>query len=72
MKSWNKWHHNTRYHLENFRAALDAPGEWFLARDGMLYYRPLPGQDMNTVKVMAPVVERFLLIQGDAAADKLV
>ncbi len=72
MKSWNIWHHNTRYHLENFRAALDAPGEWFLARDGMLYYKPLPGQDMAKIKVVAPVVDRFLLVEGDAAAGKLV
>ena len=36
-----------RYHLENFRAALDAPGEWFLARDGTLSYIPLPGEDMT-------------------------
>ena len=33
-----------RYHLENFRAALDAPGEWFLSRDGTLTYKPLPGE----------------------------
>ncbi len=72
MKSWNNWRRNTRYHLENFRGALDAPGEWFLARDGMLYYRPLPGQDMTKVRVIAPVVDRFLLIRGEAAEGKLV
>ena len=37
MKSWNAWHRNTRYHLDNFLTALDAPGEWFLARNGTLY-----------------------------------
>ena len=36
MKSWNPWRPKTRYHLENYRKALDAPGEWFLGRDGTL------------------------------------
>jgi hypothetical protein len=28
MKSWNPWRKGDRFHLENFKAALDAPGEW--------------------------------------------
>ncbi|MBC8871235.1 MAG: right-handed parallel beta-helix repeat-containing protein [Planctomycetes bacterium] len=72
MKSWNPWRRNSRYHLENFRAALDATGEWFLARDGTLYYKPLPGEDMSEAEIVAPVVERFLLIQGDPGSDKFV
>jgi hypothetical protein len=72
MKSWNAWQRNTRYHLENFREALDAPGEWFLARDGTLSYKPLPGQDMTRAEVVAPVTERFLLLQGNPATEKFV
>ncbi|MHB8902584.1 MAG: right-handed parallel beta-helix repeat-containing protein, partial [Thermoguttaceae bacterium] len=72
MKSWNAWTRNTCYHLENFLAALDAPGEWFLGRDGTVHYRPLPGEDMTRAEVVAPVVERFVLIQGDPAAGKFV
>ncbi len=72
MKSWNAWRRDTRFHLENFRTALDVPGEWFLARDGILHYYPRPAEDMTTAKVVAPAVDRFLLIQGDAAAGKLV
>lgn len=72
MKSWNVWRRNTRYHLENFRAALDAPGEWFLARDGTLTYYPLPGETMATANVVAPVVDRLLLIRGNPKAGKLV
>ena len=34
------------YFLRNKLNLLDAPGEWFLDRDGTLYYKPLPGQDM--------------------------
>ncbi|MBC7352865.1 MAG: hypothetical protein H5U08_10945, partial [Thermogutta sp.] len=50
------WGPNCRYHLENFRAALDEPGEWFLDRDGTLFYYPRADEDMTTAVVMAPVV----------------
>jgi hypothetical protein len=72
MKSWNAWKRNSRYHLENFRAALDAPGEWFLARDGVLSYMPRDGEDMTKIEIVAPVVDRFLVVRGDAAAGKTV
>lgn len=55
-----------RYHLENFRAALDAPGEWFLDRDGTLLYKPLPGETIAKADVVAPVGEQFVRIEGTA------
>ena len=62
-----------RYHVENFRAALDAPGEWFLDRaSGTLFYKPLPNEDMTKARVLAPVAESFIQIQGDAASGNLV
>jgi len=67
MKPWNQWRRNSHYIIENCKAACDAPGEWFLGRDGVLLYRPLPGQDMAMAEVVAPVSERFILIQGTAA-----
>ena len=71
-KPWNSWGKGDRYHLENFKAALDAPGEWFLARDGTLYYKPLPGEDMRTAEVVAPVAEKFLVFEGDVPNGKFV
>ncbi len=56
----------SRYHLENFREALDAPGEWFLDRAGTLLYWPLPDEDMNRAEVIAPRVEQFIHITGEA------
>ena len=56
-----------RYQIENIAAALDEPGEWFLARDGTLSYWPLPGEDMNTAEVIAPYTESFVEIAGDSA-----
>ena len=54
-----------RYTLENWQGALDAPGEWFLDRDGTLSYKPLPGEDMTKAAVYAPVVDPFVQISGD-------
>ena len=72
MKPWNPWRRNSHYILENYLAALDSPGEWFLSRDGTLYYMPLPGEDMTKAEVFAPVAEKFLVIAGDPAAGEFV
>ena len=67
------WGNEQRFHLEGFRAALDAPGEWFLDRaSGTLFLKPLPGQDMTKAQIVAPVADSFIQIQGDAAAGKFV
>ncbi len=66
------WEASQRYHVENFRAALDKPGEWFLDRNGTLYYRPRPGEDMAAADVVAPVAGAFLHFEGDPASGKLV
>ena len=72
MKSWNPWRAKTRYHLENYRKALDTPGEWFLARDGTLLYKPRAGEDLSQAEVIAPVVPRFIMIKGEPAHGKFV
>jgi formylglycine-generating enzyme required for sulfatase activity len=72
MKPWNPWKPNSPYILENYLGALDSPGEFFLARDGWLYYMPRPGEDMNKVQVVAPLLAKFLVLHGDAAAGRFV
>ena len=64
MKSWNKMDRNCLYYFENFLTALDSPGEWFLDRDGWLYYHPREGEDMRAVEVMAPRIESLVQITG--------
>ena len=59
-----QWGGPSRFHLENFREALDAPGEWFLDRDGTLYYMPRPGENMAKAQVVAPVVGDFVHFSG--------
>ncbi|NPV45843.1 MAG: right-handed parallel beta-helix repeat-containing protein [Armatimonadetes bacterium] len=55
-----------RYHLENYRAALDQPGEWFLDRDGTVLYYPRPGE--GRIEAVAPAAPGFLAISGDPTA----
>jgi hypothetical protein len=64
--SWKifNWGPNQRYVVENVAEALDAPGEWFLSRDGKLSYIPLPGEDMTKAQVVAPVAESFVQFVG--------
>ena len=72
MKPWNPWKRDSHFILENALRYLDAPGEWFLSRDGTLYYKPLPGEEMTKAEVVAPFVEKFLILQGDPATGKFV
>ena len=58
------WGPNQRYHFENLPGAVDQPGEWFLDESGTLLYRPLPGEDLATLQVAAPVADAFLEIKG--------
>jgi hypothetical protein len=64
MKSWNPLGAGTAFVLENLPTALDAPGEWFLARDGTLRYRPRPGEELAKAVAVAPFADRLLVIRG--------
>jgi len=66
------WGPNQRYHIENFKEAIDAPGEWFLSREGTLFYKPLPDEDMTTAEVIAPVAEEFVRFAGEPEAGRFV
>ncbi|MCF6311919.1 MAG: right-handed parallel beta-helix repeat-containing protein [Verrucomicrobiales bacterium] len=73
MKSHNLLTHNTGYILENYRAALDQAGEWFLNIDsGKLLYHPHPGEDLKTAQIIAPVADKLLIISGDLESEKPV
>jgi hypothetical protein len=66
------WGPHQRYHIENVRAALDSPGEWFLDRGGDLLYMPRPGEDMATAEVVAPAVAGLVRFAGDPKVSRYV
>jgi parallel beta-helix repeat protein len=71
--AFNEWGPHQRYHIENIKAALDAPGEWFLDRGGDLFYIPLPGEDMTKAEVVAPLLATdFVRFAGDPKAGRYV
>ena len=56
------WEKQQRYYVENVFEGLDAPGEWYLNRKtGVLYYYPLPGEDMEKAEVIAPLLDVTLV-----------
>lgn len=65
LPPWNKVEPGNLYVLDNWLGALDAPGEWFLDRQGWLYYQPRPDEDMAQAQVFAPVFNRLLTVEGE-------
>ena len=72
MKPWNLLNNKTRYLVENYKSALDAPGEWFLERSGYLYYIPQEGETIENTQFFAPVLKEFIVIHGDPVSGKKV
>nr|WP_229806086.1 lectin [Microbispora rosea] len=61
-------------YIENAYEFLDSPGEWYLnPSTGVLSYIPLPGQNMNSVRVELPVLQSLVNIGGtyDAPAHHI-
>ena len=62
---WPKY--QTRYVLENFRGALDEPGEWFFDTDASeILYLPRKGEKVETARAEIPTGDRVLEIRGTA------
>lgn len=54
-----------RYWVENTMDALDAPGEWYLDRkNGIVYYRHEPGENLDHIRVIAPALEQLVRFEG--------
>ncbi|MDR2168706.1 MAG: right-handed parallel beta-helix repeat-containing protein [Planctomycetaceae bacterium] len=65
-----RWEPRQRYHIENYKAALNQSGEWFLDRNGTLSYIPLPDEDPSKLEIIAPVANAFLKFDGEILKDK--
>ncbi|HOS93536.1 MAG TPA: hypothetical protein PLQ54_09510, partial [Armatimonadota bacterium] len=61
-------------YVENALELLDEPGEWYLDRsEGVVYYKPRPGEDLPTAEVVAPVLTELARVEGtpDAPAHDI-
>ena len=65
VKPHNTLDYNTGFVIENLYGLLDAPGEWFLARDGRLTYLPRPGETAPSAVATYPVADKFLTLAGE-------
>jgi hypothetical protein len=67
------WERTQRYYVENFLEALDEPGEWYLDRKtGVLHYWPMPGENMTTARVEAPLLHELVRLEGDPDQGRFV
>jgi hypothetical protein len=71
-KSWQAIGRNTGYRLENYLAAVDSPGEWFLSRNGRLFYTPREGESLITTRAVAPVTDKLLVLRGEPEKNRWV
>jgi len=74
-KHWNKWQTNSLYYVENVRAALDAPGEWFYdGCNGKLFYLPREGEKLGRAEVIAPFpgCKTLVLFKGSPETTNFV
>ncbi len=67
IKPWNPWQaFKTRYYIENLQSSLDSAGEWYLNKNGTLYYKPKITDDINSAEVIAPIINNFVIFKGDS------
>ena len=59
------------FYLENFKQALDAPGEWFLDREGWLYYYPRIGENISKAEFIYPRLEHLVNVTGDKGNQRV-
>ena len=58
---------NSAFYLTNAIQFLNEPGEWFLdINKGKVFYYPRKNETVSSVKVVAPVLETLLRIEGTA------
>ncbi len=66
------WPH-ARYFLENGERMLDLPGEWRTDMEkGIILYFPRPGQKMEDVEAVVPVLETLVHVAGDTSTGERV
>ncbi|MFW6101764.1 MAG: right-handed parallel beta-helix repeat-containing protein [Bacteroidota bacterium] len=67
MKPWNPMKEGTRFFIENYKDALDAPGEWYASKSNgqtKLYYIPEISEKNQSISFDIPMLEKLLVIKG--------
>ena len=67
MKSWNRLDNSSQFMLENARAFLDAPGEWWIDPQRVLWYIPREGETTGNSRATIPLAGQFIVIAGDSS-----
>ncbi len=71
--SWHQFVKDYRYLLLNVRESLGRPGQWYLDRkSGLLTYVPRKGETPQTANVVAPRLERLMVLEGDVTTKRWV
>lgn len=53
------------FHWEASQAFVTQPGEWYLDNaNGVVYYKPRPGEDLSTASVTAPALQTLVDVSG--------
>ena len=71
MAKHNSMTRDCLYFLENYKQALDAPGEWFLDREGWLYYYPRKGENIHKAEFIYPRLEHLLNVSGSKGDQRV-
>ncbi len=69
------WYRGGRnpYWIENIREELKQPGQWYLDRsEAMLYYIPMPGETLGNTEVIAPFLEKLVVVAGNREKGRFV
>jgi hypothetical protein len=61
------------YYVENAAEILDQPGEWYLDRTaGRVYYKSQPGEMIEKIEAIAPLLSQTVQIEGKPEAKQFV
>jgi len=61
----HKMNGNSAFYLANSLQFLNKPGEWYEdLQSGKVYYWPRKGENLNSVKVVAPSLEKLVQVNG--------
>ena len=72
VKSQQDLKPGNRFFIANTREALDSPNEWYLDRTGKLHYYPTNPQFPQNTEIVAPRLDRLIVLQGDFQKQKYV